>query len=78
MKYKELKQKSPTELKKLLTESRDKLRDLRFKVATKQVKNVREIRRVKQQIARILTLLKRKENEKPKTRNYKMDGTAER
>lgn len=58
MKYKELKQKTPVELNKLLSESRDKLRELRFKVATKQVKNVREIRRVKRQIARTLMLLK--------------------
>ncbi|MEK9130003.1 MAG: 50S ribosomal protein L29 [Patescibacteria group bacterium] len=57
MKVKELKQKSEIELQKLLQESREKLRELRFKVALKQLKKVMEIRRVKKMIARILTLL---------------------
>jgi len=52
-----LKNKNEVELKKLLIESRDKLRDLRFKDASKQLKNVREIRKVKRIISRVLTLL---------------------
>lgn len=58
MKIKELKQKSEVELQKFLQESREKLRELRFKIALKQLKKVREIRDVKKLIARILTLLK--------------------
>ncbi len=57
MKIKELKQKSEIELQKLLQESREKLRELRFKVALKQLKKVMKIRDVKKMIARILTLL---------------------
>lgn len=60
MEFKELKQKSESELQKLLAESRDKLRDLRFKDANKQLKNVREIRKIREMIARIMTLLNKK------------------
>jgi len=60
MDYKELKKKSENELHKILAESRDKLRELRFKDANKQLKNVREIRKVRETIARILMLLNNK------------------
>ncbi|MBU1160569.1 50S ribosomal protein L29 [Patescibacteria group bacterium] len=53
----ELKNKTKTELHRILAESRDKLRDLRFKDSDKQLKNVREIRKIRQVIARALTLL---------------------
>jgi ribosomal protein L29 len=57
--YKELKKKNESELRKLLAETRDKLRDLRFKDANKQVKDIREIRRERKVVAQILTLLKK-------------------
>lgn len=57
LEYKELKKKNPAELGKLLNEYREKLRDLRFKDANKQLKNVREIRTVRRIISRVLTLL---------------------
>jgi len=60
MEFKELKAKTEKELKQFLAESRDKLRDLRFKDANKQLKDVREIRVIKKIIARILTLLSKK------------------
>ncbi len=60
MDYKELKKKKESDLHKILAESRDKLRDLRFKDANKQLKNVREIRKVRETIARVLTLLNAK------------------
>lgn len=60
MEFKELKNKKESELHKLLNESREKLRDLRFKDASKQLKNVREIRIVKKTIAGIFTLLNKK------------------
>ncbi|MEI6596942.1 MAG: 50S ribosomal protein L29, partial [bacterium] len=53
-------EKTEKELKQFLGESRDKLRDLRFKDANKQLKNVREIRGIKKVIARVLTLLSKK------------------
>lgn len=60
MKIKELRQKTKEELQKLLSEQRDKLRLLRFDIALKKAKNVREIRKIKKNIARILTLLNQK------------------
>lgn len=58
MKVKELKTKSISELQTLLNENRERLRTLRFDLAAGKVKNVREIRTIKKDIARILTLLK--------------------
>lgn len=60
MDYKELKKKNEKELQKMLAELRDKLRDLRFKDANKQLKDIREIRQARIEIARILTLLNKK------------------
>ena len=64
MELKELKQKSISELQKLLRDKREKLRELNFKDAAKQLKNVRELRIVKKTIAQILTLLNSKDIEK--------------
>jgi len=61
MELKDLKKKTKAELHKILAELRDKLRDLRFKDANKQLKNVREIRQTRQTVARILMLIKRAE-----------------
>ena len=55
MDFKELKQKSPVELQRLLQEKREQLRDRRFKVAQGQQKDVRELRELKHDIARLLT-----------------------
>lgn len=60
MDFKELQTKSETELQKMLGQDREKLRELRFKDSNKQLKNVREIRTVKEQIARVLTILNKK------------------
>lgn len=57
MKFQDLKQKSKSELKKLLDRDRDKLRVLRFNLASGKVKNIREIREIRKSIAKILTLL---------------------
>ncbi|MFA5886479.1 MAG: 50S ribosomal protein L29 [Patescibacteria group bacterium] len=57
MDFKELKIKTVAELQKLLDLNREKLRDLRFKDSNKQLKNIREIRSIKQLIAQILTLI---------------------
>jgi large subunit ribosomal protein L29 len=61
MEIKELTTKTPVELKKLLAESQEKLRELRFKDSNRQLKNVRSIRILKQEIARINTLLNKKD-----------------
>lgn len=60
MKIKELKEKSKDELAKLLIESRELLRSLRFDLAAGKVKNIRQFRLIKKDIARILTLLSQK------------------
>jgi len=60
MEFKELKNKTEKELHKVLSESRDKLRDLRFKDANKQLKNVREIKSIRETIARAMTILNSK------------------
>ena len=59
MKIAELKLKPETELKRLLTDDREKLRQLRFDLSAGKVKNVRSIRQMKKEIAQILTLLKK-------------------
>jgi ribosomal protein L29 len=58
MDFKELRQKSTVEIQRLLQEKRDLLRDRRFKVAQGQHKDVRELRELKQDIARLLTKMK--------------------
>ncbi|MFA5318293.1 MAG: 50S ribosomal protein L29 [Patescibacteria group bacterium] len=64
MDIKELKNKSIKELHKLLADNRNRLRELRFKDGAKQLKNVRDIRNLKKEIAQILTLLNNKKNVK--------------
>lgn len=58
MKIRELQQRSKDELNKLLWEKRNRLLSLRFDLAGGRVKNIREIRGTKKDVARILTLLK--------------------
>ena len=58
MKIAEIRKKSGLELEKLLGELRRKLRALRFDLVSGKVKNIREIRKIKKSIARILTILK--------------------
>lgn len=57
MKIKELREKNTEELKKILVEKEEMTRKLRFDLTTKQVKNTKELRTAKRDIARILTLL---------------------
>lgn len=58
MKIAELKEKTEKELEAALADAREHVRRARFKVAFKQLKNVRDIRKQKRMIARVLTLLK--------------------
>jgi len=61
MDFKELKNKKESELHKILADSRNKLRELRFKDANKQLKNIREIRQTRNAVSKILTLLNKEE-----------------
>jgi len=65
MKIRELRRKPIKELQETLINLRDKLRELRFNLAGGKVKNIKEIRQTKRDIARISTLLKEHETKKP-------------
>ena len=58
IKAKELRQKSSNELQMMLKENREKLRQLKFDLASKKLKNINELKFLKRQIAQILTILK--------------------
>jgi len=60
MKIKEIRQKSEAQLQKQLKAMREELRDLRFKISNKQYKDVRDLRDLKKDIARVLTVMKEK------------------
>jgi ribosomal protein L29 len=57
MNAQELKLKPPEELRRMARELRAELRDLRFKVATRQASTVRKSRELRKDLARILTQL---------------------
>lgn len=52
--------KSKKELKDALWEKKERLRQLRFDLVSGKVKNIREIRFLKKEVARILTALNKK------------------
>lgn len=56
----ELKQKNKKELEKMAEDSRQKLEQLGFDLKAGRLKNVRELRSARKDIARILTILKLK------------------
>lgn len=64
MKAQELRNKSEEELHSLLQQEREKLRQLRFDLVAGKVKNIREIRAIKKDIARILTVINEKRRQK--------------
>jgi len=64
MKPREIRKKSPEDLKKLLAELRDNIRSLRFKIASKEIKNHQLLRLAKKDLARILTILKEQHDTK--------------
>lgn len=62
---KDLRSKSVPDLQKQLASLREKLRDLNFRIANKQVKNYREHKRLREDIARILTIMHEKVADRP-------------
>jgi ribosomal protein L29 len=58
MEMKELIKKTVVELQKLLEEKRKALSDFKFQIAGSKIKNVREGRKIKKEIAQILTAQK--------------------
>ena len=61
MKVEEIRARSDEELKKRLEEVHEELFNLRFRLATKQLVNHREIPRVKKEIAILKTIIKERE-----------------
>ncbi|PIP23661.1 MAG: 50S ribosomal protein L29 [Candidatus Nealsonbacteria bacterium CG_4_10_14_0_2_um_filter_38_17] len=58
MKILELRQKTEAELQKMVSENRKKMGQFRLDLASGKVKDIREIRNIKKDIARILTIIK--------------------
>lgn len=58
MNIKELKNLAEQELRKLIEDKKQRLRELRFDLSSGKVKNVREIRQAKKLVAQSLTILK--------------------
>ena len=61
MKTKEIRALSPEELTKQLEATYQELFELRFRLATKQLVNHREVPRVKKEIARLKTIIRERE-----------------
>ena len=61
MKAEEIRVLSYEELQRQLEAARKELFDLRFRLATKQLVNHREVRRVKKEIARLQTIMRERE-----------------
>lgn len=61
MKAKELTTKSDQELEKALTERRKAFRDFKYGISGSKVRNVKEGRSIRKDIARILTVLNNRE-----------------
>ncbi|OGZ95538.1 MAG: 50S ribosomal protein L29 [Candidatus Sungbacteria bacterium RIFCSPHIGHO2_01_FULL_50_25] len=60
MKAHDLKEKTKEELAEVLQEKRARIEELTFLLSQKKVKNVKELREAKKDVARILTILNRK------------------
>ena len=61
MKADEIRQLGNEELQKQLEDAHQELFNLRFRLATRQLVNHREIRKVKKNIARIMTIIRERE-----------------
>lgn len=61
MKVEEFRALSPEEMAKQLEEAHQELFNLRFRLATRQLVNHREVRMVKKKIARFKTIMREKE-----------------
>jgi len=61
LKIKEIRALKPDELTKQLEAAHEELFNLRFRLATKQLVNHREIRRAKKEIAKLNTIIRERE-----------------
>lgn len=65
MDLKELRQMNKSDMLKELKEKRKKLQELRFKISLEEHAQVRDYRKLRKDIAQILTVLKEKDNQVP-------------
>lgn len=63
MDFKDLQNKNERDLHELLSEKRNELREMKFKISGKQMKNLSGVKKNKKIVARILTLLNKKKEE---------------
>ena len=63
MDIRDLKSKSSKELQQMLVEKRNEIRELRFKISEKQLKDIQVIRKARETVAQILTLLNQRKKE---------------
>ena len=66
LKIREIREKSLIELGHEITEQRRHCRDLKFKIAAKQLKNVRQLRTAKKWLAKLLTVQQEKKRAEDK------------
>ena len=59
IKAKELKQKTIEELATILKENHEKIRSMRFDLASKKLKNTNELVTLRKQVAQVLTILRK-------------------
>lgn len=80
MDFDELKYKTDKELRELLFEKRDLVRELSFKASERQLKNPTKIAEAKKTVARILTMLKMRERgeEKQKSITEQQKNTSDK
>lgn len=62
--WKEIQEKETPELVREMAASREKLRDLRFRISQGQHKDVREVRELKTRIARLATIFSKRSAQK--------------
>lgn len=60
MKAKELRENSEKQLQVLVKDGKEKLKDLRFSLANRQLKDYSEIKKIRKTIARVKSVLKEK------------------
>ncbi len=61
MKIREIRQQTDKELQESQVSLKEKLRETRFNLINGKVKNIREIHRIKKNIAQILTIIKERQ-----------------
>lgn len=66
MKVQELRKKSRDELLKILAELKEETRSLRFRIASREIKNHQLLRLARKDIARILTILNKEDESSSK------------